>query len=127
MFDAETKSLWSTLEGRPVVTTTWKEWRSALPETTVLALDTGHRRDYDEGVAYRSYVSHDDLRFEVPGQDKRLKRKAEVGTFLAGDDPSLSLLRGPGRTTWRSPPKAGRTGFIERERTLRQLVGRRRS
>lgn len=104
MFDDETKSLWSTIEGRPVVgpladssivlksrpvvTTTWKEWRAAHPATTVLSLDTGHQRDYDEGVAYRSYFSHDDLMFEVPGQDKRLKRKAEVLTFIAGADPS---------------------------------------
>lgn len=71
MFDAETNSLWSTIEGRPVVgslaqsettikyrpvvTTTWREWRAAHPDTTVLSLDTGHQRDYDEGVAYRSY------------------------------------------------------------------------
>ncbi len=104
MFDAETNSLWSTLEGRPVVgplagssivlkfrpvvTTTWKEWRTAHPETTVLSLDTGYQRDYGEGVAYRSYFSHDEVMFEVPEQDSRLKRKAEVVTFLAGDDPS---------------------------------------
>lgn len=102
MFDHETLSLWSTLEGRPVlgplakedivlryrpvVTTTWKEWRAAHPETTVLSLDTGHTRDYDEGVAYRDYFAHDDLMFEVPLHDKRLKRKAEVVTFFAGDE-----------------------------------------
>lgn len=106
MFDADTNSLWSTIEGRPVVgplaqsettlkyrpvvTTTWKEWRAAHPDTTVLSLDTGHQRDYDEGVAYRSYFSHDDLMFEVPGEDKRLKRKAEVVTFLAGTGGEVS-------------------------------------
>ncbi|MEO8360281.1 MAG: DUF3179 domain-containing protein [Vicinamibacteria bacterium] len=102
MFDLETKSLWSTIEGRPVVgalaaspivlkyrpvvTTTWKEWRAAHPDTTVLSLDTGYQRDYDEGVAYRTYFSHDDLMFEVPVQDKRLKRKAEVVTFVASGE-----------------------------------------
>ena len=105
MFDLETKSLWSTIEGRPVVgpladrdivlkyrpvvTTTWKEWRTAHPETTVLSLATGHQRDYSEGAAYRSYFSHDDLMFEVPRQDKRLRHKAEVVTFLAGVEPGL--------------------------------------
>lgn len=105
MFDLETKSLWSTIEGRPVVgpladrdivlkyrpvvTTTWKEWRTAHPDTTVLSLDTGHQRDYSEGAAYRSYFSHDDLMFEVPAQDRRLKRKAEVVTFFAGTEPAL--------------------------------------
>ncbi len=103
MFDFETKSLWSTLEGRPVVgplassdivleyrpvvTTTWKEWRTAHPDTTVLSLETGHKRDYDEGVAYRSYFSNDDLMFGVKDEDSRLKRKAEVVTFFAGDEP----------------------------------------
>ncbi len=102
MFDLETMSLWSTIEGRPVVgpladssialkprpvvTTTWEEWRKAHPGTTVLSLDTGYQRDYDEGVAYRAYFSHDDLMFEVPAQDKRLKRKAEVVTFFAGGE-----------------------------------------
>lgn len=106
MFDLETRSLWSTLEGRPVVgplassslvlkyrpvvTTTWKEWRTRHPQTTVVSLETGHARDYDEGVAYRGYFSHDDLMFEVPSEDKRLKRKAEVVTFFAGEDRTLT-------------------------------------
>ncbi len=94
MFDEETMSLWSTLEGKPVVgplvdtglqmtshpavTTTWGEWRAEHPDTTVLSLDTGHKRDYAEGAAYRDYFSKDDLYFEVSKTDRRLKNKAEV-------------------------------------------------
>ena len=94
MFDEETMSLWSTLEGKPVVgtlvdtglqmtshaavTTTWGEWRAAHPDTTVLSLDTGHKRDYSEGAAYRDYFSNDRLYFEVSQKDRRLKNKAEV-------------------------------------------------
>lgn len=94
MFDEETMSLWSTLEGKPVVgplvdsglqmtshaavTTTWGEWRAAHPGTTVLSLDTGHKRDYSEGAAYRDYFSNDRLYFEVSQKDPRLKNKAEV-------------------------------------------------
>ena len=75
MYDEETKSLWSTLKGEPVVgelvgkgiqlvpmhvvTTTWGQWRKLHPDTTVLSLDTGFDRDYDEGVAYREYFSDD--------------------------------------------------------------------
>jgi hypothetical protein len=97
MFDEETGSLWSTLEGRPVVgeladrgiqlqarpivTTTWGEWKALHPDTTVLSLDTGHQRDYSEGAAYRDYFSHDALYFQVPGDDRRLKNKAEVLTL----------------------------------------------
>ena len=94
MYDHETKSMWSTLEGEPVVgplvgkgiklqseflvTTTWGEWKARHPETTVLSLDTGHRRNYDEGVAYAQYFGTDDLMFHTPKLDKRLKNKAEV-------------------------------------------------
>jgi uncharacterized protein DUF3179 len=94
MFDEETRSLWSTLEGRPVVgpladsglaltahpvvTTTWREWRAAHPQTTVLSRDTGYERDYAEGAAYRDYFASDDLMFTVPRTDARLKNKDEV-------------------------------------------------
>ncbi len=94
LYDEESHSLWSTLEGRPVigslagsglelvarpvVTTTWKEWRTAHPDTTVLSLETGHQRDYGEGVAYRDYFASDRLMFAVPGRDDRLRNKAEV-------------------------------------------------
>ncbi len=101
MYDQATQSLWSTLEGRPVigplaghdielpwrsvVTTTWGEWKRRHPETTVLSLDTGHDRDYGEGVAYRSYFSNDRLMFNVPKLDKRLRNKAEVLGLRFGD------------------------------------------
>ncbi|MEO7335530.1 MAG: DUF3179 domain-containing protein [Caldimonas sp.] len=94
MYDHATKSMWSTLTGTPVVgplvgkgielrqlyvvTTTWKEWRGRHPNTQVLALDTGHQRDYREGAAYRDYFATDRLMFNVPKQDDRLPNKAEV-------------------------------------------------
>jgi hypothetical protein len=94
MFDEESGSLWSALEGVPVVgplagtglqlpfhavvTTTWGEWKREYPDTTVLSLDTGVDRDYGENAAYRDYFSHDRLMFEVPASDTRLKNKAEV-------------------------------------------------
>jgi Protein of unknown function (DUF3179) len=94
MYDTDTQSLWNTLEGRPVigplvnqgisletrevVTTTWGEWRARHPGTTVLSLDTGHRRDYDEGAAYREYFATDALMFPVPETDARLANKQEV-------------------------------------------------
>ena len=94
MYDKETQSLWSTLEGEPVigplvgkgikldylsvVTTTWGEWKKRHPETTVLSSQTGHRRDYSEGAAYREYFATDELMFTVPNIDKRLKNKDEI-------------------------------------------------
>ncbi|MGB5819298.1 MAG: DUF3179 domain-containing protein [Saonia sp.] len=94
MYDKATQSLWSTLEGEPVigplvgkgiqldylsvVTTTWGEWKKRHPETTVLSLQTGHRRDYGEGVAYREYFATDDLMFTIPKIDKSIKNKDEI-------------------------------------------------
>jgi hypothetical protein len=94
MFDAETKSLWSSLDGTPVigplvgsglrlstmpvVTTTWAEWKRAHPDTTALSLHTGFTRDYSEGAAYRQYFATDDLMFRVSRTDTRLANKAEV-------------------------------------------------
>jgi len=94
MYDHDTKSMWSTLTGEPVVgtlvgegiqlsrrdvvTTTWGEWRRRHPATTVLSLSTGHRRNYGEGVAYHDYFATDRLMFDVPFEDQRLKNKQEV-------------------------------------------------
>ena len=96
MYDHKTKSMWSTLKGEPVVgplvgkgiklkrtfivTTTWGEWRKKHPKTKVLSLDTGHKRDYGEGVAYNDYFSSHRLMFPIVDrlEDKRLKNKEEV-------------------------------------------------
>ena len=110
VFDEESKSLWSTATGQPVlgalagqplelraypvVTTTWKEWREAHPETTVLSLDTGYDRDYGEGEAYRDYFATDALMFQVPRTDDRLRHKDEVLAFTvepAGGGPRVPM------------------------------------
>ena len=94
MYDKATQSLWSTIEGKPVVgslvaenidlathpvvTTTWGEWKKQHPSTKVLSLETGHLRDYAEGAAYQEYFATDNLMFPVPQLDSRLANKAEV-------------------------------------------------
>jgi hypothetical protein len=94
MYDRATQSLWNTIWGEPVigplaeqgislermsvVTTTWGEWRRRHPETQVLSLGTGYMRDYSEGAAYRDYNATDELMFQVPALDARLKNKDEV-------------------------------------------------
>ena len=61
-----------------VVTTTWGQWKELHPTTTVLSLQTGHQRDYGEGVAYKKYFATDDLMFTVPKIDTSLKNKDEI-------------------------------------------------
>lgn len=94
MYDAETRSLWSTTEGQavvgplagdgpllvplPLVTTTWGEWKRMHPKTRVLSRETGHERNYDEGAAYKDYFATDRLMFAVPRQDPRLRNKDVV-------------------------------------------------
>ncbi len=98
MYDRATQSLWNTTWGEPVigplvgknirlqrsylVTTTWGEWRRRHPDTTVLSLDTGFSRNYDEGEAYRDYFATDDLMFSIATSDNRLQNKSEVLALL---------------------------------------------
>ena len=101
MYDQATQSLWSTMRGAPVVgplvgkgialergsvvTTTWGEWRRRHPDTRVLSLETGHERNYAEGAAYHDYFATDELMFQVPVVDTRLKNKDEVFTVLLAE------------------------------------------
>jgi hypothetical protein len=107
MYDQATESLWSTLSGEPVVgplvgkglkleplwvvTTTWGEWRERHPASKVLSLDTGYRRDYSEGAAYREYFATDKLMFTVPKLDDRLPNKAEVLALRFREAPGRQL------------------------------------
>lgn len=81
MYDRQTNTLWSQLTGEPVMgllarkgirlqvlpvtVTTWGEWLALHPKTRVLSLDTGHRRDYGSGVAYRNYSASKETMFPV--------------------------------------------------------------
>ena len=125
MFDEETKSLWSTLDGRPVVgplvgsdavltsraavTTTWGEWRRRHPQTDVLSLDTGHERDYSEGAAYRGLLL--DRSVDVLGADNRYAAEQQGGSagHAAADRrrPTRSRSRSP-RSSWCGAPSTRR-------------------
>lgn len=107
MYDRATRSLWSTMEGTPVVgplagkgieleyfsvvTTTWKEWKRRHPETNVLDIETGFVRDYDEGAAYRDYFSTDELMFNTPFNNKSLRNKDEILALRHPDYPNDPL------------------------------------
>ncbi len=95
MFDRQTDSLWNQFTGepvtgplvnsgiklkiRPVAITSWGKWRAQNPDTKVLSLDTGHRRNYGSGVVYNKYFSSPDLMFPVVvGDESVVKRKDYV-------------------------------------------------
>ena len=91
MFDRLTDSLWNQFTGRPVAgplygsgielairpvtITSWQDWRTRHPDTRVLALETGHRRDYRPGAAYAAYFASPELMFPALVTDQRLARK----------------------------------------------------
>ena len=95
MFDRETDSLWNQFTGepvvgplaksgihlkvRPVAITTWAKWRAENPSSKVLALKTGFKRDYGEGVVYNDYFASEDLMFPaIVGDESIVKRKDYV-------------------------------------------------
>lgn len=118
MYDEATQSLWSTIEGKPVIgplvgqdivletysvtTTTWGKWKQRHPDTRVLSLETGHQRNYDEGVAYQEYYATDRLMFPVARMDSRLENKAEV-----------LIIRLPG---YQKDPLAISTAFLKKRK-----------
>lgn len=91
MYDQATHSLWNQFTGRPVVgpltgsgirlkarpvvITSWAEWRAAHPATRLLARETGHERDYSPGAAYRDYFASPELMFPALTGDRRLAPK----------------------------------------------------
>ncbi len=97
MFDRETHSLWNqftgkpvvgpmvetgiTLRQRPVVITTWDDWKTAHPETRVLSLNTGHRRNYGSGVVYSSYFNSPELMFPAQVDQTTYAQKDYVYTI----------------------------------------------
>lgn len=102
MYDRNTDSLWNQFTGepvsgplrgsgialkiRPVIITSWENWKKQHPDTKVLSLDTGFRRDYGSGVVYREYFASPDLMFPALGdQSRMLAQKDQIfGLRLEG-------------------------------------------
>ena len=93
MFDRETDSLWNQFTGkpvsgplrnsgialkiRPVVITTWSQWKARHPKTRVLSRETGHKRDYGSGVVYKDYFASPDLMFPAIVRDESVARRKD--------------------------------------------------
>jgi hypothetical protein len=101
MYDRQTESLWSQIEGRaiagllagaeldrvPVQTVTWAQWRQTHPDGWVLSRDTGVTRDYGRNP----YTGYDDpatqpFLFDGP-PDPRLPPKERVAALGGDADP----------------------------------------
>jgi len=100
MYDRETESLWGQVGGRaiegelkgkrlemlPSTTTRWKDWRNLHPETLVLSLDTGYRRNYKSNP-YSTYdrVKNSLPPFPISLVDKRLEPKELIIGVIFND------------------------------------------
>jgi len=94
MYDTATHSLWNQFTGRPVVgsltgsgivlatrpvaITRWSDWKALHPAGKVLALDTGHPRDYSAGAAYGQYFASPELMFPTIVDTTKLRPKDYV-------------------------------------------------
>ncbi len=99
MFDRETDTLWNQFTGkpvvgplvgsglalaqRPVVITTWAQWKADNPGTRILSLNTGHRRDYGSGVVYNDYFGSPDLMFPALVDESTHRQKDYVFAIRA--------------------------------------------
>ena len=98
MYDQETESLWSQIQGEaisgksmgqkleyiPVIHTTWEDWKSMYPESQVLTMSKEYLARYDN-PAYQNYHNSDELMFPVTHTDNTLKNKSWIaGISLNG-------------------------------------------
>jgi hypothetical protein len=116
MYDRQTESLWSQIEGRaiagvlagteleriPVSTVPWGAWREANPDGWVLSRETGHARDYGRNP-YTGYDRPDSEAFLLDeAADGRLPPKERIVAFPGATDSSavqLSVLAEAGALT----------------------------
>jgi hypothetical protein len=100
MYDQQTNSLWHHLRGEPVVgplaptgvrltvlpvvVTSWRDWRTEHPDTTVLDIQTGHVRDYAPGRPYGRYFASPDTMFPVSPRSDQLRTKDLVFAVRLG-------------------------------------------
>jgi len=85
MYDRNTDTIWNAITGEPafgvlatsgvvldvlpVVVTDWSSWLAQHPDTSVLSMNTGFRRNYTNGAAYTDYFNSTDLMFPSWQQD----------------------------------------------------------
>ena len=94
MYDRNTDTVWNAITGEPafgplttsgivldvlpVVVTDWASWLEAHPDSSVLSMDTGFRRNYTNGAAYSDYFNSAELMFPSWQQDTALIENKEM-------------------------------------------------
>jgi len=94
MYDRNTDTVWNAITGEPafgplttsgivldvlpVVVADWASWLEEHPDTSVLSMDTGFRRNYSNGAAYSDYFNSAELMFPSWQQDTALIENKEM-------------------------------------------------
>ena len=108
MYDRATRSLWNQFIGEPIigplagsgirqpffpsVVTTWEEWLTEHPDTTVLSRETGvypaefYVPENDPRAIYYRYFTSDEVMFPVWKRDPAFEPKDVVVGLSVGDD-----------------------------------------
>jgi len=108
MYDRQTHSLWHSITGEPVVgrlayscirlqilpvvVTTWAQWQTDHPQTKVLSLDTGYRRNYTPGAAYGPYYASPKTMFPVWQRSQALPAKSFLYALNINNTPKAYPL-----------------------------------
>ena len=108
MYDRVTRTLWNQLTGEPVlgslagerdaegeplrltllpvVVTTWEDWLTQHPETTVLDISTGFSRPYEPGLPYGNYFQSRGTMFPIWNRSDLVSAKEFVYGLRIGSD-----------------------------------------
>lgn len=94
MYDRNTDTVWNAITGEPafgplaasgvvldvlpVVVTDWASWLEQHPDTSVLSMNTGFRRNYTNGAAYSDYFNSTDLMFPSWQQDTDIAQNKDM-------------------------------------------------
>jgi len=91
LYDRETGSLWSqimakaingplkgkSLKQLPLTHTSWQDWKTQYPDSSVLSTNTGFKRDYTKSP-YDGYEKSNQIFFPVSARDQRFHNKEWV-------------------------------------------------
>ena len=97
LYDRESESLWSQIAASAIAgqatgkrlrvlrsaLVTWGKWKARHPKTSVLSMETGHRRDYDR-YPYGDYSSSEALMFAAPLDPRYHPKMPTLGIRLVG-------------------------------------------
>jgi len=124
-YDRATDSYWSqmkllcvggtsrgtTADVLPAIETSWKTWKQMFPESEVLSMETGYRRDYQQ-YPYGPYKESEYLLFAVDRDDRRLHRKERVLGIISNETVRVYRIGSFGRDRVVIEDRIGEVEFV---------------